>query len=215
MNFSQTIKLLLCFGLATNTLLAESRSIIRPNLKANNLLAEWTLDGSGTWEFNNGSLVLSAPGKVRGAIRRPAALAILKGSGFTDVIIDARIRSTDPPENPRADILLVFGYRSPTEFYYVHLSGLTDRVHNGIFIVNKANRRRIDAGDGEPQLTDRSWHQVRLVRDDQSGRIEVYMDGAEKPGLVATDTTFVGGRAGFGSFDDTCEIKDIVITGQR
>ena len=40
------------------------------------------------------------------------------------------------------DVQLILGYQSPTQFYYVHLSAKTDAVHNGIFLVNNADRRR-------------------------------------------------------------------------
>jgi len=174
---------------------------------------DWMFEGSGTWGFEEGTLVLGEAGTPGDGIRRPAALALLKRPTFLNVTLEAEVRSTADPSVERADVLLVFGYQSPTRFYYVHLSGRTDDVHNGIFVVDEADRRRIDAGDGVPQLSDREWHRVRLNVQGESGRIEVFVDDAEVPGLVAVDQTIGPGLVGFGSFDDTAKIRSVFFWG--
>ena len=84
---------------------------------------------------------------------------------------------------PVRDVELIFGYESPTRFYYVHLAGITNAVHNGIFLVADADRRRLDQPDSVPQMKDQAWHHVRLERDPASGRIEIFMDGSTTPVL--------------------------------
>ncbi len=172
---------------------------------------DWILDGNGKWELNENKLVLYQAGKPGGPIRRPAALALLAGLEKTDFEISLEFRSTMDPGLNRADIVLVFGYQSPSRFYYAHLSGVTDAVHNGIFIVNEADRRRIDAGNGDPTLTDRNWHRVRLNREGESGRIRVFMDDAENSALDAVDISLRNGLVGIGSFDDTAEFRNISV----
>jgi len=186
---------------------------VRPNLDSRRGLDEWTLDGSGTWNISEGTLILSKPGTPAGPIRRPSALAILKSAPFTRVTVEANIRSTAAENVLQRDLEFVVGYESPTRFYYVHLAGVTDAVHNGIFLVADADRRRIDAGTGIPQLKDRNWHKVRLERDGSTGRFQVYVDGAATPVLQAIDTSIRAGRVGLGSFDDTGEFRDVVVTG--
>jgi hypothetical protein len=186
---------------------------VRPDLRGRERLTKWDLDGSGSWEISDGKLVLAKPGRPSGPVRRPSALAILKTRPLRRVEVKAQIRSTAPSDVPRRDMVLVFGYESPTRFYYVHLAGVTDAVHNGIFLVADADRRRIDTGKGEPQLKDQAWHRVRLVRDGATGKIEVYVDDSPSPVLSAVDTTIPAGRVGFGSFDDTGEVRGIVING--
>jgi hypothetical protein len=193
-------------------IVAQSDVTIVPVLSRDRADA-WVLDGSGTWVIRDGVLALVETGRPEGAIRRPAALALLKRSSFRDVTVEAEVRSTADPSLAIADVLLVFGYRSPTRFYYVHLSGKTDAVHNGIFHVNEASRRRIDDGNGAPQLSDRNWHEVRLDVDGESGRIEVFLDDSETPGLSATVGTVRPGLIGFGSFDDTVEIRSVTVVG--
>ncbi len=188
----------------------RAQMTVRPELTGD-FDEEWRSDGSGEWEVADGALMLTAAAVPGGAIRRPGAIALLRDRAFTYATIDAELRSTADPSVTRADVLVIFGYQSPSRFYYLHLSGITDDVHNGIFIVDEADRRRIDDGTATPQLADRSWHRVRLEHDPSTGRIEVYVDGAQTPALTAVDRTLGGGGVGFGSFDDTALIRDISV----
>jgi hypothetical protein len=207
--------ILLLIFLGILTLVSQRNVVVRPDLAGPKRLAEWTLDGSGSWDIAEGKLVLVKAGTPAGNIRRPSALAILKSEPLRRVTIEVQIRSTAPIDVLRRDLDLVFGYESPTRFYYVHLSGASDDVHNGIFLVADADRRRIDSGGAKPQLKDQNWHRVRVVRDASTGRIEVYVDDFTSPALSAIDTTIGAGRVGFGSFDDTGEFREIVVNGSK
>jgi Laminin G domain len=192
---------------------AQESFSARPNLNAPDALTKFTLDGSGSWEVADGKLILSKAGTPGGPIRRPAALAILKSGLLVRATVQVEMRSTAALEVRNRDLEIIFDYVSPTHFYYVHLAGITDAVHNGIFLVDEKDRRRIDDGKAAPQLTDREWHRVRLERDGSTGRIEVFVDGAGQPALKATDTTIRSGRVGLGSFDDTGEFRKLEVTG--
>jgi hypothetical protein len=195
------------------SVVAQKPQTIRPTLDSAERLRDWTLDGSGQWSIADGALVLSTAGTPGGAIRRPAALAILKSEPFTRVTLELDVRSTAPVDLAVRDVNLIVGYESPTRFYYVHLSGRTDAVHNGIFVVADADRRRIDPGTTPPQLKDLAWHRVKVERDPSSGRIDVFVDDFSRPALRAVDTTIRTGRVGVGSFDETGEFRNIVVTG--
>ncbi|MEN3340369.1 MAG: hypothetical protein V7647_4045 [Acidobacteriota bacterium] len=192
---------------------AERSTTLRPDLRSARGITNWTLDGTGTWDVADGTLRLTGAGTPGGPIRRPAALAILKSAPLTRLTLEAEIKSTAPVGLPVRDVELVFGYESPSRFYYVHLAGITNAVHNGIFLVADADRRRLDQPDSVPQMKDQAWHHVRLERDPANGRIEIYMDGSSAPVLKATDTTITAGRVGFGSFDETGEFRKITVTG--
>lgn len=194
---------------------AQGRVSFRPQLTSPDALASWSLDGSGSWTVADGKLVLEKAGRPAGSIRRPAALAIFKTDALKQVTLKAEVRSTAPQDVIRRDLNLIFGYESPSRFYYVHLSGVTDDVHHGIFLVADADRRRIDDGKGHPQLKDQNWHRVRLERDGATGTIEIYVDGSKAPVLAASDTTIRTGRVGLGSFDDTGEFRKIEIAGSK
>ncbi len=210
---SRVLPLLAWIALATLAVSAATPTIVRPDLGSPARLDDWTLDGSGVWDIAGAALRLTKAGTPGGSIRRPAAVAVLKSAPFTTLTLEAEIRSTAPVDLAVRDVELIFGYQSPTRFYYVHLAGITNAVHNGIFLVADADRRRLDEPTSVPQMKDAAWHRVRLERDPVSGRIEIFVDGASTPALRATDTTIPSGRIGFASFDETGEFRDIVVSG--
>ncbi len=168
---------------------------------------DWEFDGSGAWTMREDVLVLEKAGVPAGPIRRPAALALLRGKPLDDVEFSVDVRSTAPADLSVRDVLLIVGYQSPSRFYYVHLSAKTDAVHNGIFLVDDADRRRIDDGKARARLTDQEWHRVRLVRRVAAGTIQVFFGDELEPTLSATDRTLTSGRVGVGSFDETAEFR--------
>ena len=198
-------------------LAAQSTGMIkvRPQIAEQRGLADFDLDGNGTWKVKGNVLVLEKEGVPGGPIRRPAALAIVKSEPFTDVTMSAEIRSTAPADLAVRDIQLIVGYQSPSQFYYVHVSAKTDAVHNGIFIVNNADRKRIDQPSPRAPLTDQAWHRVRVVRDAAAGTIHVFFGDDKEPFLSTVDKTFGWGRVGVGSFDETGEFRNIEISGVK
>lgn len=198
------------------TAAAQERLVLEPVLTDPARLArDWTLDGSGHWTMGDGLLALVKAGTPGGAVRRPSALALLNTPLFGDVTLEVELRSTAalPDVTPRRDVLLVAGYQSPTRFYYAHISSVRDDVHNGIFLVHDADRRRIDAQSDTAPLLDREWHRARLVRNADTGRIEVFFGDGPAPIMAATDRTLPAGRVGVGSFDDTAEFRRVRVVG--
>jgi hypothetical protein len=192
---------------------SQQKVALRPHLNGSESMKQWELDGSGSWRCSGGNLILFKAGVPSGPIRRPAALALFKSKPFRQVTIEAEIRSTAPLDVVRRDLDVVVAYESPTRFYYIHLAGIADNVHNGIFLVNNSDRVRIDSGNEKPQLTDFAWHHVRVTRDGLSGHIAVYVDKFKDPVLEAVDTTICCGKVGLGSFDDTGEFRRILVSG--
>jgi hypothetical protein len=192
---------------------AQQRIVLRPAFDAASRLDDWTIDGSGQWEVRDGMLVLAKAGVPAGPIRRPAGLAILKSDPLGALTFEVDLRSEEPETLLVRDVELIVDWQSPTRFYYVHLAAKTDPVHNGIFLVNDADRKRLDTPTGVPQLKDKAWHHVKLERDPESGRLAVFVDGATRPALEARDTMLRSGRVGLGSFDETGQFKNVVVTG--
>jgi len=140
-------------------------------------------------------------------IRRPSSIAIIDDLQLENFELTARIQCGAAEDNVHGDVLLIFGYQSPTQFYYTHLSGLVDDVHTGIFVVDNADRKRLDDFASSPILTDRDWHNVKLRKND--GLIQVFIDDKNAAHLSVVDDTFAKGGIGIGSFDDTAQFTNI------
>lgn len=193
--------------------LIASRVVVAPSISEARGLADFDLDGSGAWTVRGQTLVLEKAGVPGGPFRRPAALAILKSEPLSDLNFTLELRSTAPLDLAVRDVQLIVGYQSPAQFYYIHLSAKTDAVHNGIFLVNNADRKRIDEPTSKAYLTDQAWHRVRLERSMASGRIAVYFDDHAAPVLTAVDKTLGWGRVGVGSFDEIGEFRNLRLSG--
>jgi glucose/arabinose dehydrogenase len=181
---------------------------------------DWTPVTPAKWQFRGDQAILAEAGEARPGPRRPFEYAVLSdGPEFASARIDAEVRLDTPVEVTNRDVIIVFGYQSDTRFYYAHLS--TDNTiypHNGIFVVNDADRLRIDDQWSEvlsygaaPSITDAEWHDVSVKHCAGSGEIAVEVDGELV--MTALDTTFGSGRTGFGSFDNIGRARDFTVTG--
>ncbi|MEU1248921.1 hypothetical protein ACWD8I_28410 [Micromonospora arida] len=181
----------------------------------------WAPVTPAKWQFTHDQVILAEAGESRPGPRRPFEYAVLtNGPAWSSVQVDAQVRLDTPVEVTNRDVIIVFGWRSDTEFYYAHLS--TDNTiypHNGIFKVDNADRERIDhqwngrSRGANPAITDARWHRVRVVHLPATGEIAVYVDGHRDPLLTAKDTTFGSGRVGFGSFDNVGRLRNLTVTG--
>jgi hypothetical protein len=135
-----------------------------------------------------------------GVPRRPLQFARLKGVKAGSFTLNAKVRRAG------GSMIIVFNYVDTLHFYYVHLSenpGTEVAVHNGIFIVDGGDRRRIAGLDAAAALPDRSWHDVRIVRNVITGSSQVFLNKETRPRFSVLDRTFTRGQIGLGSFDET------------
>ena len=122
------------------------------------------------WDYDGNQLVLTRPGtNPNDGVRRPFEYAIVsKGPELTDVTIDAEVRLDESVTVSNRDVIVVWNYQGPKRFYYAHFSqDNTIYPHNGIFVVDNADRRRIDdqwngSVGAPPAVTDAEWHDVRV-----------------------------------------------------
>lgn len=178
----------------------------------------WEPNNPKNWEVikenNNRYYHLKTPGKMKGPIRKPGAFSLIKDLNFTDFAMRLRAKCLKSVETRGRDIILVFGYQDPTHFYYAHISNYHDNVHNSILIVNGEDRKPILTGESIPRLKDKKFYNIRLRRETESGLIEVYVDDFDFPIMTAVDKTFIWGRVGVGSFDDTGGFDDVKVVGR-
>jgi hypothetical protein len=152
--------------------------------------------------------------KYEPPFRSPYNLALLKDINLSDVVVEARVRSTHPDYGHR-DVCIAFGYQDPAHFYYVHLGKQADEHANQIFIVNQAPRTKISITSTEGTNWDDEWHTVRVIRRVADGTIEVFFDDMNKPVMTAKDETFQWGRIGIGTFDDTSDWDHVKVYGKK
>jgi Ca2+-binding RTX toxin-like protein len=174
------------------------------------------------WQFPGTEVIQALRGDNPGPPRRPFEYAtLLTGPQFASVQIDAEVRIDEPITRNDRDVIIIFGYQNDTQFYYTHLSqDNTIYPHNGIFVVNNADRFRFDdqwngSIGAPPSIRDTEWHKVRVIHCVETGRILVYVDDMTTPRITGTDKdkTFGAGRIGFGSFDNFGRIRNLRIRG--
>jgi len=171
----------------------------------------WRFEGPAEWETKDKSLLIVKNTITSDPYRVPSARAIYLPKKYKNVEVRATVKCNAYPEQIRGDIIIIFGYQSPEQFYYAHFTGTVDDTHNGVFIVNKADRKKLADTNQVPFLPDREWHKIKLVRNVKTGDIEMYVDDMGSPAVVVNDKTFLKGRVGLGSFNDPGEIKDLTI----
>lgn len=183
-------------------------------------LERWEFTDAKAWEIveePDGTRVL---GLVRASdyappVRSPLNIALVKDRAFESFELTVKMKQTGREYGHR-DLCLFFGYVDPSHFYYVHLASVADEHANSIFLVNGSPRATIAETRTDGTKWTDAYHTVKIVRDAESGRIEVFFDDMTKPVMTATDKTFGAGRVGLGSFDDVGQFDEfrVVETGK-
>ena len=145
-------------------------------------------------------------------VRSPHNIAMIKEVQLSDFVLIFKVRSTKDTGNHR-DCCAFFCHQDAEHFYYVHLGAKPDPASGQIMIVNNEPRRPLTDNKREVPWDD-AWHTVKVVRNSESGLIQVYFDDMKKPHMTATDKTFVKGRLGIGSFDDMNAFDDVRVYGK-
>lgn len=142
--------------------------------------------------------------------RSPHNIALIAGHQFGSFVVDYDVQQTGREYGHR-DACVFFNFVDPAHFYYTHVATKSDPHAHQIFTVNDAPRTKITTKgtDGFEWGDVEIWHQVRLVRDLESGAIKVFVDDMDTPIMEASDTTHGWGYLGFGSFDDTGRVTNI------
>jgi acetyl esterase/lipase len=179
----------------------------------------WNPSDANAWKIetidDNPCYALFQKSNYTPPVRSPLNFALLgENMAVEDFTLDLQLQSTKA-DYIHLDLCLFFGYEAPDRYYYVHLGKVADPHAHSIFLVNGKPRVSIakERTDGTPW--DKSWHHVRLHRETESGVIEVFWDDMKTPVMRTEDKTFLSGRVGIGSFDDTGRFDDIRLWGRR
>ncbi len=179
----------------------------------------WVFSDPAAWKFveekDSRVLELVSQSKYKPAVRSPFNIALISNLSVGSFVIEAELLQTSREYGHR-DLCLFFGFKSPTEFYYVHMATAADNNAHNVFIVNKKPRTNIatETTKGVDWGQD-VWHKVKVERRIEDGSILVFFDDMQKPIMRAKDQTFVEGLIGFGSFDDTGRIRNIRLSSDK
>ena len=142
-------------------------------------------------------------------VRSPYNIALIKDIELKDFVLEVQLQQTGKEYGHR-DMCIFYNFLDRSHFYYTHIASVTDNHAHNCFIVNDKPRTKIshETTKGH-KWGSKDWHDIRLVREHSSGKIEVFVNDMKKPIMRAIDKTFDWGRIGFGSFDDTGRVRNI------
>jgi len=176
----------------------------------------WQATDPAMWRIEDGLggkwLALVGLSDYEPPVRSPLSINLVRDVVVGSFVLELKVLSTGKDSGHR-DLCLFFGHQDPSHFYYVHLGKRADKHANSIFIVDGKARVGIAKTRTSGTAWDDNWHDVRLVRDVASGKIEVYFDNLKRPAMTAVDKTFKWGRVGVGSFDNKGRFDNIRLWG--
>lgn len=182
-------------------------------------LEDFVFTDATKWRMREGdhapALELIGKSAYRPPHRSPLSIALIEGVEVQDFDLDVDLLQTGRNYGHR-DLCLFFGVQSKSRFYYTHLATSPDQNAHNVFVVNDAPRTNLIAPLEQGIDWGRDvWHHVRVERRVSEGTIKVFWDHSADPALVAEDRSFDWGRVGFGSFDDSGLVRNIVLRAPR
>ncbi len=173
---------------------------------------KWTVEQSADWSVENGALrLLNKAEPPAGKPRRPTKFALIESKPYYKVTVEAEVKRNGK------SVILVYGWQDNDHYNYAHISSdeaSKVRVHNGMFHVFGGDRARMSTFDGPASLPTQDWTPVKLVFDGETGLCYVEVNGKRNPSLEAVDVDLRWGRIGFGSFNETGDIRGLKISGE-
>ena len=191
----------------------DYKLVYQQDFKSEKSLGEFVATDKRVWKWGSdkgvGYIEHFGKSKYKYKVRSPYNIALVDGIEVKDFVLIAKLRQTGKEYGHR-DMCLFYNFKDRSHFYYTHIASVTDNHAHNCFIVNDKPRTKIshETTKGH-KWGSRDWHDIRLVREFESGKIEVYVNDFEKPIMRAKDKTFDWGRIGFGSFDDTGRIAGV------
>lgn len=178
----------------------------------------WTQTDPNAWKLidqeGNHAYSQYQASRYEPPVRSPLNIARIKNLKVSDFVVQAKMEQTGREYGHR-DMCVFFGYQDPSHFYYTHIATAADDAAHSIHIVNGAPRAPIVLERTKGADWGTGYHDVRVVRNVSTGSIEVFFDDMSKPVMRAVDRTFGAGGIGFGTFDDTGNIDDVIIWGRK
>ena len=181
--------------------------------------SNWQVTDETSWKHqeldgNNVFSVVRRKSAYKPTFRSPGHIGLIKGLELTDFVLMYKVSGPFPERAGHRDSCAFFCYQNADQFYYVH-TGLKPDPHSGqIMKVDKAARKALTQNKNMTPWKEDTWHQVKVVRDSKSGKIEIYFDDMNKPYMSVVDKTFGKGLLGIGTFDDINHFDDVKVYGR-
>lgn len=196
---------------------AQERELYHQDFAKPESLKEFVFTDAQAWKWSDAggryALELYQQSRYRPSFRSPFNIALVAHQQFGDFVLECDCQQTGREYGHR-DMVFVFGFQGPDQFYYAHVASKADDHANQIFIVDRAARRKLpgttNAGNNWGLNV---WHRVRLERRASTGSIRLFFDDMAKPIMEAEDKTFGLGWVGVGSFDDTGRVTNLRVRG--
>jgi len=152
--------------------------------------------------------ISTRPAPINGT---PGGYALYEGESYGDFdfSLEAKLNKIKSDAlDPRADFIIVFGYRGLLDYSYLRLTG---EDINGFYMVDTTDGGSETAvGDlnTTPAVSDTLYHSYRVVRTGSS--VTAYIDDIE---YISVDDPLLGnaGKFGIGSYNDVAFFDDIKI----
>ncbi len=176
---------------------------------------DFTFTDENAWRINaqTGTLELFGESQYQPRVRSPRNIALYTKEKVGSFVLLADVRQTGREYGHR-DMCFFFGAKDASNFYYVHVATKADQNAHNIFLVNDEARRNIADTTTEGVDWGSDWHRIKIIRNIETGTIEVYFDDMQQAIMTAKDQHFDYGYVGFGSFDDTGMIDNVVLQGE-
>ncbi len=165
------------------------------------------------WKHDAAGFIASTGASYAPPFRSPFSVAIIKSIKVTSFVMDAEMLQTSPSGDGHRDMVFIWNFLNPSQFYYAHISTAHDAVAHNILIVDNADRKAISTTFTTGYDWGRDvWKKLRVVRDVASGAMSVFdLDVPATPILTASDKTFTDGYVGFGSFDNSGQVRNVKV----
>ena len=176
-------------------------------------LGDLVLANPTQWKHDAAGFVASTGASYAPPFRSPFSVAIIKAIKVKSFVMDAEMLQTSPDGDAHRDMVFIWNFMSPSKFYYSHISTAHDGVAHNILIVNDADRKAISTTFSAGYDWGRNvWKKLRVVRDVESGAMSVFdLDAPTQAILTANDKTFTDGYVGFGSFDNSGQVRNVKV----
>ena len=142
---------------------------------------------------------------------QPDMLAVISTEMYSDFIMELDIMQTAEEEAGQG-ICIVYGFRDPSNYYYIRLASKDGADTHNVFLVRKKVLTEISARTSPGNILEKNkWNRVKVIRNILEKTITVYLNNMTNPALTAKDRTLIMGYIGFGTAGAMGKIDNVSI----